>query len=733
MPGEPPMNLAPTEEQEALVASFADLLAAHATPERVRAAEATAGFDPELWKALRDVGVVEMAVPETHGGWGADLLDLALVAERMGAAAAAAPVVETQVAARLLAALDIAAGRAALATAVGGERLVTIAVRPAVDGVASLVPGAAVAEEAVVLDGDRLLLVPLRDGTRTAVANLAAAPLADVTLGPGAIELARGAAAVGAFEAALDDWLVLTAGALVGLGTAAHRLTVGYAKERRAWDLPIGAYQAVAHPLANGATALDGARLLVARAAGELARGGPRGRELAAMAFAFAAETARQVTYDGVHFHGGNGFTLEFDAQLYYRRARGWARVWGEPRDAYRRAARVRYGRGQGPGRIVDLGVDESVAALRAEVRAFLAEELTPELEERVYRSGVSHDDTFVRRLAERGWLAPGWDRGDGRRALDPYEAHVVVDELTKAEAPVYAIGTTEMVANVIRAVGSEALRAEILPGFLRGEVTIALGMTEPEVGSDVAGVRTRARWDGERWVVNGQKMFTTNGHITDYIFLLTRTRPDGPKHAGLTMFLVRLDQPGIEAQAVYTLSGERTNIVYLSDVVVEDRWRIGAVDGGWQALMIALQDEHSAPFSPHLARLIEAVAQWAHERGRIDEPDVRERLGRWATALEVAQLLELRTTWMVANGQVPVAEGPMSKLFSTESLVHAAEDLTELVGPDALRSRLDPTAVVGGRIEHALRFSLGTAIYAGTSEIQRNIIAQQRCGLPRK
>ncbi|MBL7502359.1 acyl-CoA dehydrogenase family protein [Frankia sp. CNm7] len=381
----------------------------------------------------------------------------------------------------------------------------------------------------------------------------------------------------------------------------------------------------------------------------------------------------------------------------------------------------------------MDFDADESVAALRAEVRAFLAEELTPELDDRVYRSGVSHDDTFVRRLAERGWVGPGWERADGRRALNPYEVHALVDELTKAEAPVYAISTTEMVANVIRAVGSEALKAEILPRFLRGEVTIALGMTEPEAGSDVAGVRTRARRDGERWIVDGQKMFTTNGHITDYIFLLTRTRPDGPRHAGLTLFLVRLDQPGVEVQAVHTLSGERTNIVYLSEVLVEDRWRIGDVDGGWRALMIALQDEHSAPFSPHLARLLEAVEEWARGCGRIDEPDTQDRLGRWATALEVAQLLELRATWMAVNGQVPVAEGPMSKLFSTESLVRAAEDLTELVGPDALRSRLDPTAVVGGRIEHALRFSLGTTIYAGTSEIQRNIIAQQRCGLPRK
>jgi alkylation response protein AidB-like acyl-CoA dehydrogenase len=341
------MNLALNDEQEALVASFADLLAKHSSPDRVRAAE-PAGFDPELWTALLEVGAVEMAVPEEHGGWGAQLLDLALVAERVGAAVAPAPMIEAQVAARLLAGLDTEAARAALAPALSGERLVTIAVRPAAGGAAALVPGAAVADEAVVLDGERLLLVPLRDGTRSAVANLAAAPLADVTLGGAeATELATGPAAVAAFEAALDDWLVLTAAALVGMGTSAHQLTCGYARDRRAWDQPIGAYQAVAHPLADGATALDGARLLVARSAVEAGRGGSRARELAAMAFAFAAETARKVTYDGIHFHGGNGFTLEFDAQLYYRRARGWSRVWGEPRQAYRRAARARHDRGR--------------------------------------------------------------------------------------------------------------------------------------------------------------------------------------------------------------------------------------------------------------------------------------------------------------------------------------------------------------------------------------------------
>jgi alkylation response protein AidB-like acyl-CoA dehydrogenase len=379
----------------------------------------------------------------------------------------------------------------------------------------------------------------------------------------------------------------------------------------------------------------------------------------------------------------------------------------------------------------VDFALDPALDDFRAEVRAFLAEAYPPELEEEVHRSGTSHDAGFMRSLAERGWLGIEWEGGEFE-PLDPWRAHVLGDEMAKAEAPVIALGTTEMVAKVIAAVGTEWLQQEVIPPYLRGEITIALGMTEPEVGSDVAGVRTRARRDGDRWIVDGQKMFTTNAHVADYVFLLTRTNPDVPKHAGLTMFLVALDQPGVEVQGVFTMSGERTNIVFLNDVVVEDRWRIGDVDGGWRALMIALQDEHSAAFSPHLARLVEAVEEWAVTTGRIDEPDVQERIGRWATELEVAQLLEHRVTWMVANGQVPVAEGPMSKLTSTEGMVRAAEDLTELVGPDALRSKLDPTELVGGRIEHALRFSLGGTIYAGTSEVQRNIIAQQACRLPR-
>jgi alkylation response protein AidB-like acyl-CoA dehydrogenase len=375
--------------------------------------------------------------------------------------------------------------------------------------------------------------------------------------------------------------------------------------------------------------------------------------------------------------------------------------------------------------------------ALRTEVRAFLAEYLTPELEDRLYTTGVSHDEAFVRALGERGWIAPEWPHETRGEPLGPPGVHILTEEITRADAPIIAIATSMMVARVIEAVGSDELKADILPKVVRGDITIALGMSEPEAGSDVAAVQTKARAVDDGWVIDGQKMFTTNGHLADYVFLLARTDPTSERHNGLTTFLVPMDLEGVEAQAVFTMSGERTNITFYSDVHLEDRWRISEVGAGWHSLMIALQDEHSAPFGPHLGRLLERTERWAAEpdedgRAPIERDDVRLRLARAATDYEVAQLLEVRCTWMESRHEVPVAEGPMGKLFSTEAMVRHSEALTAVVGPDALRSRTDPTALQDGLIEHSLRFALGMTIYAGTSEVQRNIIAQRRCGLPR-
>ncbi len=334
------MDLRLTDEQEQLVEALASLYRRHAAPERVRAAEPV-GFDKALWDQLLELGVVAMAVGEDDGGWGGSPVDLALAAEQQGRAVAPAPAVEAQVAARLLARI----GRDELGPALAGERLVTVALHPAASGRALAVPAAAVADDALVLDGDRLLLVPL-EGARSPFGNLGSMPLADVDLGGAGVQVvASGADAVAAHDAALDDWLRLSAAALVGVAAKALEIVVAYVKERTAWGVPIGSFQSVAHRLADVATALDGARLLAYEAAWAVDDDPARAPELAALAFAFAGETARDVTDRALHYHGGYGFMMEHDVQLHWRRARAWAGVWGEPRAAYQRAADRRYGK----------------------------------------------------------------------------------------------------------------------------------------------------------------------------------------------------------------------------------------------------------------------------------------------------------------------------------------------------------------------------------------------------
>lgn len=337
------MDLDLCAEQNQLVEAFASLFAKHATSEQVRVAEPL-GFDKALWAQLHEMGILEMALDESSGGWGASPLDLVLIAEQQGRSVAPAPIIETQVAARLLA--SVGEGRAAevLADAVAGGRIVTLALHPAAHGKATLVPAAAIADDALILDGDRLLLVSL-DGNRTTVENLASMPLADVAVPSDAEVIAEGASALAAHDAAIDDFLLLTSAAVVGMGARTLEQALEYVKERKAWGTPIGAFQSVAHRFADSATDIDGARLLCYEAAWAVTDQPERAAELAALAFGFASEAVKTASLRSLHYHGGYGFMNEYDAQLYWRRARGWPGVWGEPRLAFARAERRRIAR----------------------------------------------------------------------------------------------------------------------------------------------------------------------------------------------------------------------------------------------------------------------------------------------------------------------------------------------------------------------------------------------------
>jgi alkylation response protein AidB-like acyl-CoA dehydrogenase len=331
------MDLNPSEEQQQLIDAFTAFYAKECPIERVRAAEPS-GHDADLWARLRDMGALDMAVDEQSGGWGGSLLDLALVAELHGRHLAPVPLIEGQVAVRLLARAGGRAATEALDRARTEGRMTTVALHPPRNGALLLVPAGAIADEVVFFQGDRLMSMEIAGRCRP-VSNLGSMPLADVPVDSSAVELLSGPRTGPLFERGCDEWLALMANALVGIGSKSIELGVAYVKERHAFGVPIGSFQAVAHGLANAATAVDGSMLIAREAAWAADEDAARAAQLAAQACGFCSDAAREASYRSLHYHGGYGFMLEFDIQLYFRRAKAWPALFGEPSAMYARAA----------------------------------------------------------------------------------------------------------------------------------------------------------------------------------------------------------------------------------------------------------------------------------------------------------------------------------------------------------------------------------------------------------
>ena len=333
------MNLDLTDDQRAVAHAFETFFVKESSSERVRAAEASEppGFDPRLWQGLVAMGVPAMGVPAGSGGGGAGLLDLLVVAEQAGRHLAPAPVVEASVAARALAGPAPPVGTEPLVSVLDGSAMATFCPRPVSNGRARLVPAGAVADLLVAFDGDQLLAVsrPRDADWPISPRNLGDGPLADWTLGTERSALGGRRE----FERAAAEWRVLTAGALVGLAQTALDLGVAYATTRYQYDVPIGSFQAIQHRLADVATAVEGARLLAYEAAWATDEHLAESAAPASMAFVFAAETAQEAAAVSLHVHGGYGFMLEYDIQLYFRRAKAWPLAAGDPRREYQRLA----------------------------------------------------------------------------------------------------------------------------------------------------------------------------------------------------------------------------------------------------------------------------------------------------------------------------------------------------------------------------------------------------------
>jgi alkylation response protein AidB-like acyl-CoA dehydrogenase len=381
-----------------------------------------------------------------------------------------------------------------------------------------------------------------------------------------------------------------------------------------------------------------------------------------------------------------------------------------------------------------DLG--PGAEAFRAEVAAFLEEIDASEVADRVNRTGTLHDWDVHKAMAAKGWLTAAWPAEYGGQDRDVFEMTAMGEEFYRSGVQIEGWQIAELVAHTLHIVGTEQQRSQVVPEILNGEALVCLGYSEPDAGSDVASVRTRATRDGDEWIINGQKMFTTMAHESKYVFLLARSNPDVPKHKGLTMFLVPMDLEGIEIQPVHTLGGERTNITFYTDVKIPDSCRVGEVDGGWAVMGVALAFERQPAAVGYLDHLVTHAREWAETPRSdgtkpIDEPSVRRRLARAMIDLEVGKVLGYRLTDLTAKGELPMVEGSMAKLFGSEALVRAGSSLLDATGIDGIIGGDDADAPGGGWIERGFRHSVVTTIYAGASEIQRGIIAEGRLGLP--
>jgi alkylation response protein AidB-like acyl-CoA dehydrogenase len=371
----------------------------------------------------------------------------------------------------------------------------------------------------------------------------------------------------------------------------------------------------------------------------------------------------------------------------------------------------------------VDLAPEDE--EFRDELRAFLASIVTDEVIARDRETGENFDAGVHLALGDAGYLAD-YFTDEEAGGFSRLRRRIWNLEIGRAHTPWFHSGTTAMVARAVQRFGSPELKDEVLPEVLAGRVRLCLGYTEPEGGSDVATCKTRAVRDGDDWIINGAKMFTSNAQNAQYVYLITNTDPDAPKHQSLTMFLVPLNSAGVEIQPIRTVDGDRTNITYYSDVRVADRFRIGEVNAGWTVLRDALNDEHGtvergddglekiAAMTEHILLLAEAIDRVA--ACAADDDAVKYRLGRSIARTEAAMS----------------APDMFGRVAIAQTMRDVSTELMDILGTAAALPVGTDGAADDGGVEYIFRLAGPTGIYGGTLEVFRNMIAQHALGLGR-
>jgi len=344
----------------------------------------------------------------------------------------------------------------------------------------------------------------------------------------------------------------------------------------------------------------------------------------------------------------------------------------------------------------------------------------------------------FMKKVAAQGWLGLTWPEQYGGANTSGVYEYLLNEMLASVGAPQIGKGVGIIGKTLIHH-GSEKLKREFLPQILNAEIEFAVGYSEPNAGSDAAAMRLKASRDGAGWRLNGQKMFTTSAHFADWYWVGARTDPQAPKHHGITLFLVRMDDPGLTIHPMPTMGGERTNMVFFDDVYVSDEYRVGDLNKGFQYISEALDLERFtlftfAPIKERVNLLADYVRNTRRDGRRlVDDPVIRQRVARLVTECEVARLLGLKFVSAALNSdKPPTNEASCYKLYATELSQRVANATMDIAGPGAQLSLGNPTAPLGGRAESTYTFTVIDTIGGGSSEVQKNIIARRKLGLPK-
>ncbi|MDP3711025.1 MAG: acyl-CoA dehydrogenase family protein [Mycobacteriales bacterium] len=380
---------------------------------------------------------------------------------------------------------------------------------------------------------------------------------------------------------------------------------------------------------------------------------------------------------------------------------------------------------------------------LRDQLRTYFASLLTPAVREAIASEGSNAGGETVREIRQKmgadGWLGIGWPTEYGGQGRSVLEQFVFFDEATRAGAPVPMIALNTVGPTLMRN-GSQEQKDYFLPRILAGSLDVAIGYTEPGSGTDLASLRTRAERQGDEFVVNGNKVYTTGGATADFIWLAARTNPDAAKHKGISILLVDTTDPGFTATPIVTIGGEVTTATYYEDIHVPASMVVGEVDEGWRLITSQLNHERVAlaAMGGRSLELFESVRAWAsHETNAdgtrlIDVPWVRSALARVYARLEALKLLNWRMAWKTEVGTLTPADASSGKVYGSETDIESYRSLLEIIGRAGFLQKGSAGAELAGVLEKAYRSAPVRTFGGGSNEVQREILAQTALGLPR-